>query len=118
MMSDEMYRLHDRDMPDCPNVTSHRFIVGPIGFLCGDCGWYIDLTEDVIQVSRYTREEVEHLYFVPEPPHTQVETPNWDTKLRCSCGFEAATKQELDQHRTQALYEYNVQIADDFNSDG
>lgn len=33
--------------------------------------------------------------------HEQVETPGWDTKLRCSCGFEAATKREIALHLEQ-----------------
>lgn len=30
--------------------------------------------------------------------HRRVETPGWDTKLRCSCGFEANTKREMAIH--------------------
>lgn len=30
--------------------------------------------------------------------HEQIETPGWDTKLRCACGFEAATKREMTLH--------------------
>lgn len=30
--------------------------------------------------------------------HRRVETPSWDTKLRCSCGFEACTRREMAIH--------------------
>lgn len=30
--------------------------------------------------------------------HEQIQTPGWDTKLRCACGFEAATKREMTLH--------------------
>lgn len=34
--------------------------------------------------------------------HKQVETPGWDTKLLCDCGFQAATKRELAVHLEEA----------------
>lgn len=30
--------------------------------------------------------------------HEQIETPGWDTKLRCACGAEFATKAQLKAH--------------------
>lgn len=35
--------------------------------------------------------------------HEVVETPNWDTKERCSCGFESVSKCELYFHQNSEL---------------
>lgn len=34
--------------------------------------------------------------------HVQVETPNWDTKIRCSCGADFTSKCEFWKHGYEA----------------
>lgn len=38
-LSTQMYKWHHEDRPDCPNST--RFIVGPLGYHCVDCDWWM-----------------------------------------------------------------------------
>jgi len=45
---------------------------------------------------------------VPSERHEQVKTPNWDTKQRCSCGVEYASRAELYHHQAPALRELLV----------
>jgi hypothetical protein len=35
--------------------------------------------------------------------HVQVETPNWDTKVRCSCGAVFVSRCEFWKHGYEAL---------------
>lgn len=35
--------------------------------------------------------------------HVQVETPNWDTKVRCSCGDDFTSRCEFYKHGYEAL---------------
>ncbi len=34
--------------------------------------------------------------------HVQAETPNWDTKQRCACGAEFASRCEFWKHQADA----------------
>jgi hypothetical protein len=37
--------------------------------------------------------------------HVQVETPNWDAKVRCSCGAEFVSRCEFFKHGYEAMLE-------------
>lgn len=40
---------------------------------------------------------------MPEVRHVQVETPNWDTKVRCSCGADFVSRCEFWKHGYDAM---------------
>jgi hypothetical protein len=35
--------------------------------------------------------------------HTEIDTPNWTTKVRCSCGFESVSRCEWALHAAPSL---------------
>lgn len=35
--------------------------------------------------------------------HVQIDTPNWDTKVRCSCGADFTSRCEFYKHGYEAL---------------
>lgn len=39
--------------------------------------------------------------------HEQVETPNWDTRIRCRCGYDSTNNMEFFRHRGDA---YRAQL--------
>lgn len=35
--------------------------------------------------------------------HRQIDTPNWDTKIRCACGYESVSRCEWALHAIKAM---------------